>query len=234
VELTWLLPTFTAPERRGEGEASGQKNAGRQGRVHDTKEAMTTKMLQIVWLAAMAGALLIAGCKISDEGSGADKKVSIEAPGASVKVDSSAANDSGMPLYPGAQERRDKAKDNDRANVKVDTPFLKVKVVVSSFTSDDGPEKVLAFYRGKLQRYGSVLECRGAEADVQLGSKLDKPVSCGTDIGKSGEVSLKVGIEGNQHYVSVKPRGTGSAFELVYVHVGGGKSDDDYGGKQPS
>ncbi len=229
-----MLPTCTTPERRGEGEAAGQENAGRQGRVHDTKEAMTTKMLRIVWVAAMGGALLIAGCKISNEGSGADQKVSIEAPGASVKVNSSEANDSGIPLYPGAQERRDKAKDNDRASVNVDTPFLKVKVVVLSFTSDDGPEKVLAFYRGKLQRYGSVLECRGAEADVQLGSKLDKPVSCGTDVGKSGEVSLKVGIEGDQHYVSVKPRATGSEFELVYVHVGSGKSDGDYGGKQSS
>jgi len=183
----------------------------------------------------MGGALLMAGCKVSDEGGGADKKVSIEAPGASVKVDTVAtANDSGMPLYPGAQEKHGTGDDKNRAHVNVDTPFLKVKVVVLSFTSDDGPEKVLAFYRGKLQRYGSVLECRGAEADVQLGSKLDKPVSCGTDRGKSGEVSLKVGIEGNQHYVSVKPRGTGSEFELVYVHVGGGKSDDDYGGKQPS
>ena len=195
---------------------------------------MTTRMLQALCVAAVGGALLMAGCKISNEGSGTDKKVSIEAPGASVKVNSPTANDSGIPLYPGAQERRDAAKDNDRANVNVDTPFLKVKVVVLSFTSDDGPEKVLAFYRGKLQRYGSVLECRGAEADVQPGSKLDKPVSCGTDQGKSGEVSLKVGIEGNQHYVSVKPRGTGSEFELVYVHVGSGKSDDDYGGKQPS
>jgi hypothetical protein len=204
------------------------------GGAHQTEDAMTTKLLRAAWVAAIGGVLLIAGCKISDEGSGGDKKVSIEAPGASVKVDTPTVSDSGMPLYPGAQEKRGAGNDKDRANVNVNTPFLKVKVVVLSFTSNDTPEKILAFYRGKMQRYGTVLECRGAEADVQLGNKLDKPVSCGTDRGKSGEISLKVGIEGNQHYVSVKPRGTGSEFELVYLHVGSESNDDHYSDKQPS
>lgn len=195
---------------------------------------MTTKMLRAICVATIGGGLLIAGCKISDEGSGADKKVSIEAPGASVKVDAGAVNDSGMPLYPGARPESDSADDNSGANVNVSTPFLRVKVVTLKFLSDDAPEKILAFYHGKLRHYGPVLECRGAEADVQLGSKLDKPVSCGTDRGKSSEVSLKVGVEGNQHYVWVKPHGAGSEFELVYLHVGGGKNDDDFGGRQPS
>lgn len=198
---------------------------------------MTTKMRRALWMAAMSGALLVAGlmagCVFSDKGKGADEKVSIEAPGASVKMDAGAIGDSGMPLYPGAQVEVNPG-DKDRvAHVNVSTPFLHVRVVSLQYSSDDGPEKVLAFYRGKLQRYGTVLECRGKGSDVQL-SKLERPVSCGTDHGKSGEVSLKVGLEGNQHYVSVKPRGSGSAFELVYLHVGSAKSDDDYGGKQPS
>jgi hypothetical protein len=194
---------------------------------------MTTKMRRAVWVATMGGALLTAGCRFSDQGKGADEKVSIEAPGASLKMDAGAIGDSGMPLYPGAQVEVD-SNDKDRvAHVNVSTPFLHVRVVSLKYSSDDGPDKVLAFYRGKLQRYGTVVECRGKESDVQLNT-LDKPVSCGTDHGKSGEVSLKVGVEGNQHYVSVKPRGAGSAFELVYLHVGSAKSDDDYGGKQPS
>jgi hypothetical protein len=34
--------------------------------------------------------------------------------------------------------------------------------------------------------------------------------------------------------VQVKPNGKGSEFTLVYIQIGKGKSDSDFGGKQPS
>jgi hypothetical protein len=179
--------------------------------------------------------LATAGCKISKQGSGQDEKVSVEAPGASVKVDTGAsANDSGIPLYPGAQERH--GGDDDRAHVDLNMPFLKVKVVALKFTSDDAPEKILAFYRNKLGNYGTVVECNGGRGDVELGSGrgMNSPVTCDKGKGKGTEISLKVGTESDQHVVSVKPSGKGSEFELVYVRVGTSKNDDNYGGKQPS
>ncbi len=198
---------------------------------------MTTKMLQTVCAAMVGGVLMMAGCKISQQNHGDDKKISIEAPGASVKVDTgTSANDSGMPLYPGAQPKQSSGDDKNRAHVNLEMPFLKVRVVALKFTSDDPPEKVAAFYRSKLGSYGTVLECKGQGDDVDMGSGrgLDSPVTCGKAHGHPGEISLKVGTEGNQHLVSVKPSGKGSEFELVYVHIGKGKSDDDYNGKQPS
>jgi hypothetical protein len=185
----------------------------------------------------VCGTLMIAGCKISEQNRGDDKKVSIEAPGASVKVDTGiSANDSGIPLYPGAQPKQSSGDDKSHAHVNLEMPFLKVKVVALKFTSDDPPEKVAAFYRSKLGSYGTVLECKGQGEDVEMGSGrgLDSPVTCGKEHGRPGEISLKVGTEGNQHLVSVKPNGKGSEFELVYVHLGKGKSDDDYSGRQPS
>jgi len=199
---------------------------------------MRTKMLRTMCVVGVCGALLaVAGCKISKQGSGDDQKVSIEAPGASVHVDTATtANDTGMPLYPGAQEKKKTGDDNGHAHVNVSTPFLKVKVVALEFTSDDAPEKVLAFYRAKLGNYGSVLECRGKGQDVEIGSErgLDSPVACGKQGKSSDEISLKVGTEGNQHVVSVKPNGKGTEFGLVYLRLGGTKNDDDFGGKQPS
>jgi hypothetical protein len=196
---------------------------------------MTRKVLQTLYTAVVCGALLIAGCKISHQKNGEDTKVSIEAPGASVKVDTgTTANDSGIPLYPGAKEKSNTGDDKSRANVNLNTPFLRLKVVALKFTSDDPPEKILAFYRSKLGSYGAVLECKGSDQDIATGHGLGSPVSCGTDHGNSAEISLKVGTEGNQHVVSVKPSGKGSEFALVYVHMGKDKSDDDYGGKQPS
>jgi hypothetical protein len=113
-----------------------------------------------------------------------------------------------------------------------------VKVVSLKYTSDDAPEKIVAFYRNKLAGFGTVLECKGHGQDVELGSGrgLESPVKCDAAQGHGGssEMSLKVGTEGNQHVVQVKPSGKGSEFSLVYIRVGNSKGDDDYGGKQPS
>jgi hypothetical protein len=38
-------------------------------------------------------------------------------------------------------------------------------------------------------------------------------------------VELKVGTEGNQHVVSVKPNSAGSRFALVYVRLHTGKDE---------
>ena len=198
---------------------------------------MKTKMRQAVCLGIACGALVIAGCKVSHEDHGDNAKVSVEAPGASVKVDTvTSENDSGIPLYPGAQEKQNSGDDKGRAHVNVSTPFLKVKVVALKFTTDDPPEKVLAFYRGKLGNYGNVVECKGRGQDVEIGSGrgLDSNVTCGKEGSHSDEISLKVGTEANQHQVAVRPSGKGSEFELVYVHLGNSKNDDNFGGKQPS
>lgn len=185
----------------------------------------------------MGAAMSITGCTISKQGTGEDKKVSIDVPGASIKVDKGDKdNDSGIPVYPGAQQVAATGDKSGRAHVNVDTPFMNVKVVKMKYTSDDAPDKVLAFYRNKLNGYGTVLECKGGGQDVEVGSGrgLDSPVKCDKVQGRSDELSLKVGTEGNQHMVSVSPSGKGSSFSLIYVHLSKGKNDDDYGGKQPS
>jgi hypothetical protein len=180
--------------------------------------------------------MLAVGCRFSKEGSGENERVRIEAPGGSVKVDTGiTANDTGIPLYPGARAKKDAGDEKSRAHVKLEVPFLNFTIVSLKFTSDDAPEKVLAFYRGKLSSYGTVLECKGSGQDVEMGSArgMDSPVTC-PKVHDSEEISLKVGTEGNQHVVQVKPSGTGSEFGLVYVHMGHKKSEDDYGGRQPS
>lgn len=197
---------------------------------------MTNRVLETISVAGIAVLLLVSGCKISEQGSGENKKVTIDAPGASVKIDSTrTTNDTGLALYPGAAEKHSGDEDN-HAHVSLDMPFLKAKVVSLQYTSSDSPEKILAFYRNKMAGFGTVLECKDDAGDVNIlaGHNLRSPVSCGKRAGKSGEASLKVGTEGDQHVVTVKPSGSGSEFSLVYVHLATSKSDDDYSGKQPS
>lgn len=204
------------------------------------------RVLQAISIVAIVGVLLISGCRISKQGGGEDKKVSIDVPGASIKVDKDrGANDSGIPIYPGAQQAQNRDDGGNRAHVNLDVPFLKLQVIKMKYTSTDDPEKVIAFYRDKLSAYGSVVECKGDD-DIEVGynfadnksRSLDSPVDCGHVAPKSkvkaSEITLKVGTQGNAHLVKLTPNGKSTDFSLVYIHVGDSKKDDDFGGKQPS
>ena len=212
----------------------------------EIENAMMNRIQQSLFFTALATAVLFTGCSISKQGSGEDKKVSIDVPGASIHVDKSIkANDSGIPLYPGAKPAQSTGDEGSRAHVNLDMPFMKLQVVKMKYTSDDAPEKLLAFYRDKLGAYGTVVECKGDD-DIEVGYNfsdnksrdLNSPVDCGHVAAaskvKAGEITLKAGTQGNAHLVKVTPNGKNTSFSLVYIHVGDSKTDDDFGGKQPS
>ena len=104
------------------------------------------------------------------------------------------------------------------------------KVVAIEYLSDDPPEKIIAYYKDQLKRYGDVLECHnsnnsaGAIMNPGDHSGHSERLKCeGDQNGKA--VELKVGTEQNQHIASIKPGddGKGSDFGLVYVQMRGGK-----------
>ena len=102
-------------------------------------------------------------------------------------------------------------------------------MVAAEFISDDAPDKIIAYYNKDLQKYGKPIQCHGgwngghANYDNDK-DEMSKPVSCGNE-GSGDAVELKVGTEGNQHIVSVKPNSQGSRFALVYVRMHTGKDD---------
>lgn len=136
----------------------------------------------------------------------------------------------GLPLYPGARLKSDD-RNNNQANLSIFTEAFGMKLVVANYASDDAPSKVIDFYRGKLKRYGKVLECHsskhGGDVDVHdsdndsdKSSSKSKELKCDEDSGPVTE--LKVGTEDNQHIVAVEPGdGKGTHFALVYVHTRG-------------
>ena len=136
----------------------------------------------------------------------------------------------GVPLYPGARPKVDD-KNSSQANLSVLTEAFGMKLVVANYVSDDQPAKIIDFYRGKLKRYGKVLECHshkqgGAsfDTDDNKDSSKSKELKCDEDSGPVTE--LKVGTEDNQRIVAVEPAdGKGTHFALVYVHTRG-KQDD--------
>lgn len=139
----------------------------------------------------------------------------------------------GVPLYPGAQLRTDDKGDNDRANLSLLTEAFGFKLIVAKYESPDSPDKIVAFYRDKLKKYGKVLECHSQKHagdgidvhDDDKDSSGNKPLKCEQNSGPVTE--LKVGTEDRQHVVAVEPAdsGKGTTFALVYVYTRGKQGD---------
>jgi hypothetical protein len=189
-----------------------------------------------VALAAVVGMIVfVAACRVNVKKSetGEDKKVDVETPVGSIHVNKGAsARDTGLPVYPGAQEKKT-GNEGGNANVNIASSFFGLKVVAIEYLSDDPPEKVAAYYKDQLKKYGTILECHtnsphndASDVDVRVGDdNKDKKLTCEHSGGKTLE--LKVGTKDNQHIVSISPndKGKGTDFALVFVQTRGGSKD---------
>jgi len=181
--------------------------------------------------ALFAALCVLPACSIAtnDKGKDGEKHVDIKSPIGDLHVSEQAdIRDAGLTLYPGAKPApKEDGDDKKSANVNLSLPGFSLKVVAAEFVSDDSPEKIIAYYNKDLQKYGKPIQCHGAwsDADSKAGKdEVSKPVSCGNNNGGDA-VELKVGTEGNQHIVSIKPNSQGTRFALVYVRMHTGKDD---------
>ena len=189
--------------------------------------------------AAFSLLVLLPACSLNvkknEKGEG--EKVDIQTPVGGIHVSQDAnPRDTGLATYPGARPKEKSSQhDGNNANVNISSGFFGIKVVAIEFVSDDPPEKVAAFYRDQLKKYGAVLECHtdnphqdAGDVDVDLGKDdkaKSKKLTCEHDSGKSLE--LKVGTKDNQHIVSISPqdKGKGTDFALVFVQARGSSRD---------
>lgn len=182
-----------------------------------------------VCLAAFA-MLAFSACSINvaKNDKGDDKKVDIETPVGGIHVSKNAdVRDTGLEVYPGARERqKDDSGDEKSANVNISTPKFGLRVVAIEYESDDSPDKVIAYYKDQLKKFGNVLECHTSKHDqhVETGGRHDgdsgKPVACEGD-NTGPNIELKVGTEDNQHIVAIEPKGKKTDFALVMVRTRG-------------
>ena len=181
----------------------------------------------------VVGVVLLPGCSVNvkKDNEGQDKKVDIETPVAGLHVSNEPdVQDTGLPVYPGATRKEKKSGDSDEtgANVNIVTSLFGLKVVAVEFLSKDSPDKVMAFYKDKLTKYGNVLEChkhKGGGSVTMNGGDDEKDsksrqLKCEGD--NSGNViELKVGTQEKQHIVSIEPKDNGTDFALVFVQTRG-------------
>ena len=182
--------------------------------------------------AVFAALCALPACSINanDKAADGEKHVDIKSPMGDLHVSEQAdIRDAGLTLYPGAKPApKEDSDDNKSANVNLSLPGFSLKVVAAEFLSNDAPDKIIAYYNKELPKYGKPIQCHGSwnggHANYDGKDGMSKPVSCGND-NKGDAVELKVGTEGNQHIVSVKPNGQGSRFALVYVRMHTGKDE---------
>lgn len=170
--------------------------------------------------------LLLAACSINvkKEKDGEDKQVDINTLVGGIHVSKGAnPQEVGIPIYPGAQLKEKGSGDDKSANVNISGFGYGLKVVALEYESNDTPDKVVAFYKDQLKKYGNVILCHTSSlhvnTDVKKHDDGSHELTCEGDSGH--DIELKVGTKENQHIVAVEPSGSGASFSLVYVRTHG-------------
>ena len=197
----------------------------------------------------LATAAFTTGCYISSDkhGDGDNVKVATPFGGLSVKTDQDdVLSGIALPVYPGATlAKKDKinGKENGSADVNMSFGSFQLRVKAVSYRTPDDPQKVLAFYRKALGRFGTVIQCDGSHS-VGQPTRTPEGLTCDESMnhGKIQEsvsdskIQLKAGSKKHQHIVDVDPDGSGSKFGLVALDLPvdfhfGDKDDKETDGK---
>lgn len=182
-------------------------------------------MFRSTWLGICTAVLLVVSAGAQDQEK--DKNLDVRSPIGDLHVGKDAdAQKAGLPVYPGARPQN--KDNNDPVNLALSTDSFGMKLIVAKYETDDPAEKVLAFYREKMRKYGKVLECHNAGDHSDFNSDDDhessKVLRCEGD--NTGPIrELKVGTEDNARIVAIEdPKdGKRTAFAVIYLrkHVKG-------------
>jgi hypothetical protein len=183
----------------------------------------------------------LAGCHVSTHKNGDHDDVNIGTPFGSMHVktnDNVAASGLGITPYPGAQIEKKQDGDHDNGSADVNMSFgnfhLGVKAV--SYTTPDVPDKVLAFYKKDLGKYGTVLQCDGNHAVGEV-TRTTEGLTCDHDSQKvvhispdsdSHKTELRTGSKTHQHIVAIESKDGGTKIGLVSLDLPGNFSSDSH------
>jgi hypothetical protein len=183
----------------------------------------------------------ICGCRVDSHKDGENENVKVATPFGGIQVKTNeAASDTGLPIYPGSTLVK-KDKNSGSADVNLSFGRFQLRVKAASYTTPDAPEKVNAFYRDAMKRFGTVIECNH-DQPVGTPTQTDQGLTC-SDSDKHGHVNvdtdtdsskteLKTGSKQHQRIVAIDPEGSGTKFGLVQLDLPGGLSVNDSDARQ--
>lgn len=193
-------------------------------------------------LGALAGLALLAGVTgcfrvhVDKDANGEEKNVQVDTPfgGVHVNTDQTSAADLGLPVYPGAQPIKGDDK-HKSADVHLGFGEWELRVRAVSYGSADSEDKVAAFYKKALAKYGDVITCKGHSA-VGTPAETSQGLTCSDDNhganvkidardygADEGGTELKAGSKRHQHIVGFEsPEGSQTRFALVALDLPAG------------
>jgi len=180
---------------------------------------------------------LLAGCSIAVDKAknGDDKNVKIDTPlgGVHVSSDDTTAADVGLPVYPGAKMSQEKDGDKS-ADIHFGFGDWQFRLKVVKYESSDPPDRILAFYKKALGRYGDVIQCSGPNP-VGTPTITREGLTCAKsenshEVKIDSPESLRAGSKRHQHIMGIeKNDGSGTVFSLVEIDLpansDGGKAE---------
>lgn len=181
----------------------------------------------MIVLSGLALVAWTAGCRVNvdKDANGQEKKVQVDTPfgGIHVNTDKTTAADLGLPVYPGAT--LDKGNDDHKsADVHMGIGEWQLRVQAVSYASSDPQDKVEAFYKQALGRYGPVITCRNNEP-VGTPTATPQGLTCSddhkhTNVDIGNNVQLKAGSKRHQHIVGFEnPEDGKTKFALVALDL---------------
>ena len=181
-------------------------------------------------IATGAACLLLAGCNVSSNKSEHGDNVQMRTPFGDmhIKTDNN-ANIAGIGLttYPGAVPVKDNdGKHKDAADINLNFGDFHLGVKAASFQSSDSPDKVEAFYRKDMARYGDVLKCEN-DRPVGQPERTAEGLTCNDDHNRHeihvdedhNDIELRAGSPGHFHLVGIKTRDGGTRIGLVALDL---------------
>jgi hypothetical protein len=202
-----------------------------------TQTSMHSRALAAAGAAAMlAFAVGLSGCRVHTEkgADGQEKSVQVDTPfgGMHVNTNQTTAADLGLPAYPGAQIVTDK--DNDKsADVHMGFGQWELRVKAVNYSTPDSQDKVVAFYKKALGRFGDVIACQdknpvGTPIATSEGLTCSDEGSAHVHVDNDGQsygyhggqsgFQLKAGSKRHQHIVGFESSAPGETrFSLVEI-----------------
>lgn len=197
-------------------------------------------------LLACTALIALAGCRIdTHKGENGKDNVDISTPFASMHVktdDQASGAQTGLTPYPGATMVKKDKDDNGAEDISMNFGEFKLGVHAVELQTSDPEDKVLAFYKKDMGRYGAVLTCKGNTA-VGTPVRTGDGLTCGTDRHEFGmgshsggderdHLELRAGSETHQHIVGVHTEDGATRIGLVALDLPSGMHHHDDGDRE--
>jgi hypothetical protein len=200
---------------------------------------MTSAIRLTTAAVSISACLLFTGCHVTTHKDGKNDNVDIGTPFGSMHVNTNRDHDTsaiGLTQYPGSVPVQDEGDHNaNSANVDMSFGSFHLGVKAATFQTSDPADKLIAFYRNDLSRYGDVIECRGKNP-IGTPTHTSQGLSCndnGTTVNTSddhhkgisinsdsdGNVELRAGSPQHQHIVGLDPKDGGFKIGLVALDL---------------